>query len=793
MRTTAILTVRLAAAALGLSLTAAAHELKDVSLMASGGKAQLKLSFSAGAGESEFPLYFQKGDAARGTLTLSFLETGTAYPLGRHPLDANAPELEDITLKKITSPSGKNFLGIEFKLRDPGSAILADGEAEVQTAPKGILKIQLGKSTLPKYEWSLAKALQAGDAYLSAKAAPPPKVKSKTAKAEAAAAAAAERETAEAFSAPVPAEPSAPSGPGDSSAARDAQPAAASAKPVAPARKARLVEIQSRVAAEQEDLLMLFDAPVAVNPVPTRDPKDTAWTEISIENAVSGLPRKEYTLPGNGVFRQIKAALKGGKLVVRVKLAEGASVSVTPQENGLTLSAPGKGGSASASAWSSKHPGVPDAGPAKAETAKTEAKPDGKAESKTDTKVEANAKAVPKTEMAGKTEASAPKTEEAPDPVTSAHADGMALDKSHGAGAGVGAGKAKGSLSSSRVFGLAAGGKTLVLLKDSASLKSDPGAQGKVIRKIPIGEKVVRLDTKWGKVRVVAGQDTGWLRASEAVYDDELTPAQDKAIQGKLASNRARIEAAQAKLAAAQAKEAEKAAKAEAARLAKEEAKRKAEEATAKAAAEAQRKLAEKQAALDAKRQAAAAAAAAKANPPVGIQEAGAAPNRVGQAQPGGGPNPGAAPGAGAKAPAQGAPKLGLADNPELANKLAQEKQAAEEEKKRIEPEENRVTYNSYGRRDPFIPVEQGAADNGIDIDQMKVVGIIWQASQPMAVLEHSHEAGVSFTVKEGDPVHNGRVARISHDAVTFDISEYGISRSYSLRLVSNAKEGAKK
>jgi len=778
MRTTAILIVRLAAAAMALGLSAGAHELKDVSLMASGGKAQLKLAFSAGPGEPEFPLYFQKGDAARGTLTLSFLETGTAYPLGRHALDANAPELEEITLKKVTSPSGKNFLGIEFKLRDSASAILADGEAEVQIAPKGVLKIQLGKSTVPKYEWSLAKALQAGDAYLSAKAAPPPKVKSKTAKAEAAV----ERETAEAFSAPVPAEPSAPSGPGDSSTARVAQPAATpTGKSVAPARKARLVEIQSRVTAEQEDLLMLFDPPVSANPVPTRDPKDTAWTEILIENAVSGLPRKEYSLPGKGVFRQFKAAMKAGKLAVRVKLAEGASASVTPQENGLTLTAPGKGGTASASAWSSKHPDASDAGPAKAETAKSEtaktetmkaeAKPDGKAETKTE----------------AKPDASAPKVEEAPDPVTSAHADGMALDKSHAAGTG--AGRGKGSLSSSRVFGLAVGGKTMVTLKDSVPLKSDPGAQGKVIRKIPIGEKVVRLDSKWGKVRVAAGQDTGWLRASETVYDDELTPAQDKSIHDKLASNQARIDAAQAKLAAAQAKEAEKAAKAEAARLAKEEAKRKAEEATAKAAAEAQRKLAEKQAALDAKRQAAAAAAAAKANPPVGIQEAGAAPNRVGQAQPAGGPTPGAV----AKTAAPGAPKLGLADNPELANKLAQEKQAAEEEKKRIEPEENRVTYNSYGRRDPFIPVEQGAADNGIDIDQMKVVGIIWQASQPMAVLEHSHEAGVSFTVKEGDPVHNGRVARISHDAVTFDISEYGISRSYSLRLVSNAKEGAKK
>ena len=138
------------------------------------------------------------------------------------------------------------------------------------------------------------------------------------------------------------------------------------------------------------------------------------------------------------------------------------------------------------------------------------------------------------------------------------------------------------------------------------------------------------------------------------------------------------------------------------------------------------------------------------------------------------------------------APKLAIADSPELAEKLAREKKQADDEKMRIEPEEKRVTYNSYGRRDPFIPVEAGSTDNGIDIDQMKVVGIIWQASEPLAVLEHVREANVSFTIKQGDPVHNGRVARITREAVTFDISEYGISRSYSLKLVSS-KEGTKK
>jgi hypothetical protein len=671
MRTTAHFSVRLAVAALALAPLARAHELKDVSLIAAGGKAHLKLAFAAAPGETEYPLYFQKGEPAKGVLTLSFLETGTSFALGRHALDADAPEVEEITLKKITSPSGKNFLGVELKLRAASygvagseAAAVVDGSAEVLTMPKGVLKVQLGDSPIPKYEWSLAKASQSGDAYLSAKAAPAPKAlgaKSKAAKA----AAAAEREAAAVFSAPLPSD----------SAAAASEPAAA------------------------------------------------------------------------------KPAAVPGKV--------GAAAA--------------KPGPASANAGAASAPATSASGPEKA------------------------------------------------DPVTSAHADGMAFEKSRGGAAagavgnGTGSGGTGKSLSSSRTFMLGRGGKTLVMIKDSAALKSEPGEAGKAIRKIPIGEKVDKIESKGGSMRVAAGQDTGWIRSWEAVYEDELTAAQEKGIQGKIASNQARMEAAQARVAAAQAKEAEKKRKAEeaaaeaqrklaekqaaqeaklaAAKAKEEEKKRKAEEAAAAAAAEAQRKLAEKQAALEAKRQAAAsaaAAAAAKANPPADIREAGAAPNRTGQPQ--AAANPAQPAGAGSPAMAQAAPKLGLADNPELANKLAQEKLAAEEEKKRIEPEENRVTYNSYGRRDPFIPVEQGVTDNGIDIDQMKVVGIIWQSSQPMAVLEHNREAGVSFTVKEGDPVHNGRVSRISHEAVTFDISEYGISRSYSLRLVSSsAKEGAKR
>ena len=685
----------LTVAALALSMaftTVAAHELKDAALIASGGQAHLKLAFAPGPGEGDYPLYFQKADAEKGTLTLSFLDAETSFPLGRHALDANAPEVEEIILKKITSPSGKNFLGIELKLRRPPM-----GDAPIQGAPKGVLKVMFGKAP-GKYNWSLAKATQAGDAYLSAKAEPPPG----GAKALPASARSPEGEPA---APPVPGEPAIPG--------RD-EAAAAMAAAEPEAKPSRLVEVKMLVTAAQEDLILVFDPPATPNYTPRKDPTFPGWMEINLEGSTSGLAKKEYALPRSAVYKRFKIAGKPGKLVFKVQLATGEDVQVLPQESGLALSALGKGDAAPAFKWSSLKP----AGLESENVA------------------------------------------ESPDAVPSAHAEGEALE------AKLGGGKKKG-LSSSRIFSPVQGGKEMVLTRDSASLKD---AAGKLIRKIPVGEKVERIDAKGGSLKVVAGPDTGFIKSADAVYADELTEAQDQAIQAKIQSKLSKAEAAVARQAAAEAKAAEKA------RLAEE------------AKAEAERKLAEKQAAKEAKLAAKAAAKVQAEVDAAHFQETAAA-TRTGAAAAGGPSDGQSGPGQAAAA----APKLGLADNPELANKLAQEKLAAEDEKKRIEPEENRVTYNSFGRRDPFIPVEQGATDNGIDIDQMKVVGIIWQSSQPMAVLEHNREAGVSFTVKEGDPVHNGRVARISHDAVTFDISEYGISRSYSLRLVSTSTKEAKK
>ncbi len=459
--------------------------------------------------------------------------------------------------------------------------------------------------------------------------------------------------------------------------------------------------------------MSLVFEPESATPVHTAmpSPGDSSVLEVVLDGLASSLPRKEYVLHGSGLFKKVRVSRKGGDLVLRFQMASKAPVHVLPKAGGLTLTGAGRGEAASPFKWSTARP---DAAPPAM----------------------------------------------AAEPVTSAHEEGAALDAAGSAG------KSGKGLSSSRTFSLGKGGKSMILLKDSSALKEAPGPKAGTRKKLPIGDKVERIDREGAWIKVVASGDTGYIKAADAVYEDEMSAVQAE----KLQKDKDAAAQAAAARAEAQRKKAEAAAAKEAAAL----------EAAALAAA-----AKEQAAAAKAQAEAARQAPAAEAAPNMAAAEA--EPVRV--AGPASAPAPRALSGAAGK-PADG-PKLSLAESPELADKLAQEKKRAEEEKMRVGAGETRVAYNSYGRRDPFIPVEQGLSDNGIDIDQMKVVGIIWQAQEPMAVLEHNREAGVSFTVKQGDPVHNGRVSRITRDQVTFDISEYGISRSYSLKLVSN-KEGKK-
>src|SRR5574344_1670329 len=95
---------------------------------------------------------------------------------------------------------------------------------------------------------------------------------------------------------------------------------------------------------------------------------------------------------------------------------------------------------------------------------------------------------------------------------------------------------------------------------------------------------------------------------------------------------------------------------------------------------------------------------------------------------------------------------------------------------------EERVTYSSFGRRDPFVEIK-GLVEEGINIDQVELVGIIWETEEPMAILAESKNPSISYTVKEGDKILNGKVLKITSTDVLFLIQEFGVSRRYSMGL----------
>ena len=94
-------------------------------------------------------------------------------------------------------------------------------------------------------------------------------------------------------------------------------------------------------------------------------------------------------------------------------------------------------------------------------------------------------------------------------------------------------------------------------------------------------------------------------------------------------------------------------------------------------------------------------------------------------------------------------------------------------------------TYSSYGRRDPFVPVS-GPDEGSVNIDGIKLVGIIWDPKEPIAIFEDVRNGGVTYTLQEDDPINNGKIFKITASEVIFQLTEFGVSRRYSMLLPEN-------
>jgi hypothetical protein len=112
-------------------------------------------------------------------------------------------------------------------------------------------------------------------------------------------------------------------------------------------------------------------------------------------------------------------------------------------------------------------------------------------------------------------------------------------------------------------------------------------------------------------------------------------------------------------------------------------------------------------------------------------------------------------------------------------------------------PQEERVTYhyNALGRRDPFLSLVGGfvgmdeGGDAPPDVGGIKVVGIVWGASDKFALVEDPR--GNSLVLRQGDKVMNGVVEALKRDAVVVKLNTEGATQSITIPVTRKGESNA--
>jgi Tfp pilus assembly protein PilP len=94
--------------------------------------------------------------------------------------------------------------------------------------------------------------------------------------------------------------------------------------------------------------------------------------------------------------------------------------------------------------------------------------------------------------------------------------------------------------------------------------------------------------------------------------------------------------------------------------------------------------------------------------------------------------------------------------------------------------------YSSLGKRDPFGSLlagdfEKMGPDGLVDIDQVKLVGVMWGETDRFALVEDG--AGYSYILRVGDRVRKGSVIKLTEDQLVATINFFGMTRTVVLKL----------
>jgi Membrane protein involved in colicin uptake len=92
------------------------------------------------------------------------------------------------------------------------------------------------------------------------------------------------------------------------------------------------------------------------------------------------------------------------------------------------------------------------------------------------------------------------------------------------------------------------------------------------------------------------------------------------------------------------------------------------------------------------------------------------------------------------------------------------------------------IEYQVLGR-DPFMPLSQDEEGPLPNIENLQLVGILYDAMDRIGLFEDMRNKAKAFALRENDPVKNGYLLRIQTDKVLFLINELGISRTYAMKL----------
>jgi Tfp pilus assembly protein PilP len=94
--------------------------------------------------------------------------------------------------------------------------------------------------------------------------------------------------------------------------------------------------------------------------------------------------------------------------------------------------------------------------------------------------------------------------------------------------------------------------------------------------------------------------------------------------------------------------------------------------------------------------------------------------------------------------------------------------------------------YRAAGRRDPFVALVgaglvEGSRASHLSVENLTLIGILWGDRGYYGLVKDGLNQG--YILKRGDKVAGGRVAKITRQAIIFEIMHAGVVTKYELRL----------